>query len=290
MSQYSSSMQETLDYILLCKDKERSSYLYDNFYSPPSSPLKSESKQHIISIRDSSNGSRMKICAWTFSLIDHFKLSRQTAVISMDIFDRFMATHGNQCTAELALLTAMTSVFIAVKIHERTRIKSEDLALLSRGQFSAFDIEEMEIEICSYISWLVHPPTAETFISLLVRFLPDDIDTNTREMIFENARYLAELSVFDQYYIEHHASTIAFATILHAIDEEVQLGHMPASSLKSFLFVLDEYAQFSIHSKDLKNVEERLHQTISKTEDEEDERDQKRANNNSSPISAIFVF
>ena len=77
---------------------------------------------------------REKICHWSFNVIDHFDLSREVVAVSMSLFDRFLATRSNRCNGSTALLASLTTLHIAIKVHEVRKIKLSTLANLSRGQ------------------------------------------------------------------------------------------------------------------------------------------------------------
>jgi len=66
---------------------------------------------------------REKICHWSFNVIDHFDLSREVVAVSMSLFDRFLATRSNRCNGSTALLASLTTLHIAIKVHEVRKIK-----------------------------------------------------------------------------------------------------------------------------------------------------------------------
>mmetsp|Transcript_8990 Transcript_8990/g.10415 ORF Transcript_8990/g.10415 Transcript_8990/m.10415 type:complete len:299 (-) Transcript_8990:153-1049(-) len=264
------SMTSSIDDILTMKSRERTSYLYNSCFAHPPLQVDENSSSQQIFIRDDGNSSRMKICRWTFNVVDHFDFSRKTAVISMNLFDRFMATRGNRCDPDVALLTAITTIYIAVKLHENKKIRPCSLSKLSRGQFSSNDIEEMEREILKDLSWLVHPPIAIDFLDSLLTFLPEEIHDSTKYSILENARYLTELSVFDPYFIEHHASTVAFSAILSVLDDELKAGHaIPYRVYETYVLAVEEKVQINSSSPAILAARQRLQQTLVQQRDEE---------------------
>jgi hypothetical protein len=218
------------------RHKEASMYRFTNFYKPVKS-VSTLNNPACMNIRDDV-GCRDKICNWTYSVIDHFELSRQTVAISIDIFDRYMATRGNWCDSNLALLTSLATLYIAIKVNEKKKMKLCTLAKLSRDRFSPQDIELMETEILASLSWLVHPPTALDFISHLIKLMPLDASLKTRHDIFDMSRYVAELSVCDRYFVEHHKSTIALATILNVLEDEISYEEIPRVDRQNFLHYL----------------------------------------------------
>jgi len=70
-----------------------------------------------------------------------------------------MAAEGNKCTGETALLTSLTTLFVAVKLNETKSIHLSTLADLSRHQFTANDIVLWELRLLKALSWRVNPPT-----------------------------------------------------------------------------------------------------------------------------------
>ena len=165
------------------------------------------------------NDWREKICHWTFGVVDHFGLSRGVVAISLSLFDRFLATRGNKCTANSALLISLTTLHIALKLNEYKRVRLATLANLSRGQFGVADIEEMEWHILIALSWRVHPPTEVAFIYHFLQLLPPHVHSAARKELFELSRYLSELSLCDAYFVKFPASTVACASILNVIEE-----------------------------------------------------------------------
>lgn len=178
---------------------------------------------------------REKICYWTYSVVDHFNLSRRTVAISINIFDRYLASKGNSCDGSAALLVSLTTLYIAIKAHERKKIKLSTLVDLSRSQFSAEDIENMELEILKSLQWFIHPPTPVDFISFYVKFLPPSVSVPTRHNLFELSRYNVELAVCDPFLVDALPSTIAFSAILNVLEKEISTDVIPMSCRQAFL-------------------------------------------------------
>ncbi len=288
------------DELLAMMIKERQSYNYQQYVSthtmPMPMPMSTDRSSSLIDIRDEQNLSRLKICHWTFHLIDYFDLSRNTATISMDIFDRFMATQGHLCTANFTVLAAAASVYISIKLHEHSDLKSTTLSRFSRGEFTASDIEAMECEILKSISWLVHPPTANCFLCMYVEFFPHEMTKATKLFIYENAKYLTELSVFDSYFVDHRASTVSYAAIKCVLDGESSSRYLSLEQKRRILFNIKE--KFGLlsnnHDFDILTtlVEQRLYQAIAKYQDDDGavflhSNQSKRTTSNNSPISTL---
>lgn len=200
---------------------------------------------------------REKIVHWSYNVVDHFDLSREMVAISMDLFDRFMATRGNQCTGSVALLTSLTTLHLAIKLHDTKKIKLITLANLSRGQFGPANIEEMEMVILNALGWAVHPPTAYSFISHLLLILPQEASPNVRKDLYELSRYLTELTVCDSFFVEHNASAIAFAAILNVM-EEMSFSRLSAGIREKFLRDLSEKVHLSYRDAAVVVARERI--------------------------------
>jgi hypothetical protein len=163
-----------------------------------------------------------------------FDLSREVVAVSLNLFDRFLATRGNKCNGNLALLTSLTTLHIAIKLHDMKKIKISTLANLSRGQFGAKHIEEMEWKVLVALNWNLHPPTQYAFVSHLVLFLPQEASSPVRKELFELSRYLTELAVCDSYFVEVNNSTAAFAAILNVMDD-MSYSRLSAGIREKFL-------------------------------------------------------
>jgi hypothetical protein len=153
-----------------------------------------------------------------FSICCSFDLSREVVAVSLDIFDRYLATRGNACNGNLALLVSLTTLHIAIKLFDSKKIKLQTLANLSRGQFGSKSIEEMEWKVLAALRWKLHPPTPYAFVSHLLLFLPNEANPAIRKELFEMARYFTELAVCDSYFVDVNNSTVAFAAILNVIN------------------------------------------------------------------------
>lgn len=149
-----------------------------------------------------------------------FCLSREVVAVCLSLFDRYLATRGNQASGHVALLVALTTLHIAMKLnstYSRTcGIALQTLTSLSRGQFSPLDVEAQERKIVDALDWKLHPPTPMNFLVLFVRLLPTSANT---EIVLEQAAYQTQQAVFDQYFVAIPSSTIALAALLNAFSD-----------------------------------------------------------------------
>ncbi len=289
MSDFSTSKAWKVDLaknrIRALRKREESSYLYVNFYNPPKSSLVHPASPHIIDLREDLS-CRERICHWTYSVIDHFQLSRETVAISIDLFDRYFATRGNKCDADVALLVSLTALYIAIKVNERRKIKMSTLSELSRDKFSPEDIEVMEMRMLTELSWLVHPPTTVDFIYELIKTMPSSVPAVTRQDIFELTRYIAELSVCDPFFVEQDSSSTALAALLNVLEDEVGLEVIPRDTRTTILHDITANFPWFVDNIDAVNdCRERLRDLIWEQQNGSDDETIERPKRSVSPTS-----
>ncbi len=250
-------------------------YLFVNFYNPP---RPSPPNPLLIDLRDDLS-CRQKICHWTYSVVDHFHLSRETVAISIDLFDRYFATKGNKCDANTALLVSLTTLNIAAKVTEKKKFKISFLAELSRNSFSPNDIRDMETKILSTLSWLVHPPTPMDFVNELMEFMPVSVSSKACQDILELVRYNTEVAVCDSYFIEHDSSSIALAAILNVLQDDVSFDIMPRKIRTTFLRqIFQDFPWFTNNLITLQGCKRRLREIqLSGSEENKSVHNSKRA-------------
>ncbi|KAL7554476.1 hypothetical protein ACHAWF_018076 [Thalassiosira exigua] len=178
---------------------------------------------------------REKICHWSFNVVDHFDLSREVVAVSMSLFDRFLAARGNRCNGSTALLASLTTLHVAIKVHEVRKIKLTTLANLSRGQFGPRHIEEMEWQVLNSLNWHIHPPTSMSFLSHLLLLLPPQVSDSSKEDIYALSRYITELSVCDSSFVEVDPSAVAFSAILNSLEDRRYRRLIPTAVRDQFL-------------------------------------------------------
>jgi len=159
---------------------------------------------------------REKICEWSYQVVDHYDFSREVVGISLSFLDRFLASR--QVNKKIFQLAAMTTLYLAIKLHEPGKLRMSCLIELSRGFFKVEHVTAMEEEILSALSWHVHPPTPMTQARHLLMLLPPSCN-KIRHDIAELSRFLTELSVCDYFFVTHKFSSIAMAAILTAMEE-----------------------------------------------------------------------
>ena len=244
MRNNNSAIEAVVDRVAVMRYQEETSYALKSY-------LPSDSSQNL------NVAWREKICHWSYNVVDHFDLSREVVAISLSLFDRFLATRNNECNGNLALLTSLTTLHLAIKIHDSKKIRISTLANLSRGQFGASDIEDMEWRVLRDLKWKVHPPTAYSFVYQILLFLPQEASSSVRKEIFELSRYLTELTVCDSYFVDANQSCIAFAAILNVL-EDIPYNRLSAGIRECFLRDLGSKASLHYGSPDVAVARQRI--------------------------------
>jgi hypothetical protein len=88
---------------------------------------------------------REKICDWSYQVIDHFDFSREIVSISMHYLDRYLATRP--VDKKIFQLAAMTTLYLAIKLHQPGRLSMSSMIELSRGYFQPAHMAAMEMSI-----------------------------------------------------------------------------------------------------------------------------------------------
>lgn len=209
---------------------------------------------------------RRKLCEWCYEVTDHFKckiflcvwlescnrtthsqaklfswliqVDREAVSVALDYLDRSVANWTRHSDAPIPKrdfqLLAVTSLYMAIKIHGETdcaegprrKLKIDAFYELSRKQFEVEVIEKTERKILSALNWNVNPPTALKFIATFLSLCPKWLcagnhvsHANVLGGIYDVARYLTELSVCQSDFSFYcKTSVVAYASILFAIE------------------------------------------------------------------------
>lgn len=180
---------------------------------------------------------REKMCEWSYRVCDHFKVPRNIVAIAFSFLDRFV----NRCSCDRTAfkLASMTALYLATKVFNGRQLSIATLAELSRGEFDACHISEMELIMLRTLDWKLNPPTVQDFIQYFVTFLPSHCPQTT--FIAQRAMFFAELSVYDYDLMLHDRAVIAQGSILNAV--QAVLGEDPEMVREMEIF-LKEAQQF----------------------------------------------
>ena len=85
---------------------------------------------------------REKICEWSFQVIDHFDFNREIVAVSLNYLDRYLSSRP--VNRKVFQLAAMTSLYLAIKLFEPTKMRMSSFIELSRGYFRPEHVTVME--------------------------------------------------------------------------------------------------------------------------------------------------
>lgn len=160
---------------------------------------------------------REKICQWCYQVVDHFDLDREVVSVALNYIDRFVATRT--VNRRIFQLATMTALWIAIKLFEPgNNLRMSQLTNLSSGYFMAEHVVAMEKSMLQSLKWHVNPPTPFTFCRELMRLVSSEITPRVRHDVNELARFLAELSVCDYWFVTRKRSSIALAAIVNSLE------------------------------------------------------------------------
>lgn len=202
---------------------------------------------------------REKICEWSYEVIDHFDYNREIVAVSLSYLDRYLST--KPVNRKVFQLAAMTSLYLAIKLFEPTKMRMSSFIELSRGYFRAEHIAAMEEVVLRALQWQVHPPTPLTLVRHFMLILPDECkERKLQHEIKELARFLTELSVCDYYFVTKKPSSIAIAAILNAFSVMGE-NQIPSSARALFLKRIQDIAGYDPHCKEVQDCRQRLEET-----------------------------
>ena len=93
------------------------------------------------------------------------ELDRDIVGISLSYFDRYLSRHTS-IDETLYQLVALTSLYLAVKLHSTRKISISSMSELSKGHFRVDQIKQMEIFIIKTLRWRLNPPTPTILLNI----------------------------------------------------------------------------------------------------------------------------
>lgn len=164
---------------------------------------------------------RVKMCEWCYQVVDFCKFRRETVGIGMSALDRYLCTSAGRkalCNRKEYQLAAMTTLYIAIKIHEPLEMETSLLADLSRGCYNEMEFVEMEQQVLMALEWRVNGPTPLGFIQHFMALAPDTLHPDVVDVIFDYARFQTELAISEHAFVAIKPSEIALAAVLNAME------------------------------------------------------------------------
>lgn len=213
----SNVVEQTLETIQVMRGQEETAYGVSDYLSTLPSAMPNSALETPV---DAS--CRFVMAKWCNEIADFCNYKRETVAVAMNCLDRFMSTPSGReilLDRNLYQLSAMTALYSSVKIHEQEAMDPNLVSSLSRGAHSPKAVEAMESRMLSAIQWRVNPPTAMSFVRMMIDLIPEHmLGASERETITELTRFQIEMSVNEYEFSRFHASSIAFACILNATE------------------------------------------------------------------------
>ena len=202
---------------------------------------------------------------WCFTVIDAFRLNRDTVGMAMSIVDRYLSSNKGKsyeariCT-KIFQRSVITSLYMAIKIHEPTVLGLPLLVKLCRGVYTESEIIATELDILSALEWRVYVASMSImeYVRHYVALLPEEY-VNDSELILVNAARLADMAISDTYFSTCRTSSVAMACFAGALDNDCILS----SSDRDVIWKeLSNSLKFDIASNEIRQVEKRLHSVM----------------------------
>ena len=125
---------------------------------------------------------RDKMVEWCCRVIQYCNLETEIVSIAMNYTDRMCIAQPqilmNPCKYQLV---AMTSLYTAAKIHAPEALDPKLVSNLSRGTYTAEEIEAAERMLLSTLKWKVNPPTAHSFARQFFELVQPALSIQERE-------------------------------------------------------------------------------------------------------------
>lgn len=248
--------------LIALKRREEDGYLYSqyarDFVNFRNSSAAFVGQQNPLNVAQLNNEWRRKMSSWIYTVVEYFPiLPDEVAVSAMSYFDRYLAKRcGNNASEQMVLLCALGSLRLATKLYCQDKVSMYSFILLGRGQFTEEDIELMEFDILAQLMWKVHPPSPIEFVIALIQLLPplsassSSSTSSSREIRHQlqllSTEVLRKKATCDSFFVWIPSSTVAFASVLNAIED---LGLVSALGTGS-LFIPMVASISSLHPND----------------------------------------
>jgi hypothetical protein len=207
---------------------------------------------------------RLALVDWCYAVVDKCRFSREAVALAMHMVDRFLSIPSSIADETLHdpdkfQLLIVTSLYVVIKVNEKVVVGSKFFSDMSRGSYTAEDIEDMERKLLSGLSWRCHAPTAfQVGFHILSLILPKvNIPEATWAFVMDEMRYQNEHAVRDYYFSTQRASTIALAAIMNAssvLDSQHRQDFLTSLSSIFVNFSFEEIDRLLVHKKKLASL------------------------------------
>jgi len=259
MNSTSNIMQATLETIAAMRHQEDTGYVKADFLQQ----RQQETAPHHLPLNiDIDVDCRNKMAEWCYQVVKFCKFDRESVEIAMNYLDRFLLTPAGAPALQdrnIYQLASMTTLYTAIKIHERQAMNPQLVSMLSQGTYTPEQIEQMEATILSALEWRMNPPTILSFAREYLELIPSEALSETeRKAASEIAVVQAEAAVADYKLITTPASLIAYCTVMNSLES---MG-IDLKLLKYVEIVLGQAIGIDCNADDAIEVQRYLHSAI----------------------------
>jgi hypothetical protein len=237
---------DVADRIAIMRIQEETTYQVRNYFADSAQMRKLSSKPV-------DEDCRVKMCEWCYQVVDFCKFRRETVGIGMSYLDRYLCTPKGLealCNRKEYQLAAMTSLYIAIKLHEPLEMETSLLADLSRGCYTEMEFVGMEQQILLALKWRVNGPTPLSFVQYFMALIPETVHPSVAQLIMDYARYQTELVVAEQNFVHVKPSEIALAAVLNAM-EGMDINLLPLKTQGKFIRSIERFSEIYVNDVEL---------------------------------------
>eukprot|EP00526_Cylindrotheca_closterium_P017312 CAMPEP_0113620736 /NCGR_PEP_ID=MMETSP0017_2-20120614/10574_1 /TAXON_ID=2856 /ORGANISM="Cylindrotheca closterium" /LENGTH=312 /DNA_ID=CAMNT_0000530421 /DNA_START=61 /DNA_END=999 /DNA_ORIENTATION=- /assembly_acc=CAM_ASM_000147 len=169
---------------------------------------------------------RYTMVDWFQKIMGTFQYQNETIEVTMSILDRYVAAKPELMKQSKAYkLAALTSLYVAAKMHEQCCLTPHHVNDLSTDIHSIERIEQEELEILKAIGWRVNPPTTTAFCRELFSIIPTDLIR--KEEIVGIFKMQMNHMMNEEIFVTEKASMIVLAALYNAITSVHKAEKMP---------------------------------------------------------------
>jgi len=165
---------------------------------------------------------RYTMANWCYQVLDYCGASEETASVAISYVDRFLSTKQGSFVLndkKWFQLLVMSSLQLAIKVHESKKLEIDILSELSRGMFSVEDINLMEKALLSALEWRLCSATSYVFLDFFLDLLPLSVSTSTKLSLKKLSKKQIYLSLPHYSFALKQSSTVAYASLMNSMDE-----------------------------------------------------------------------
>jgi hypothetical protein len=175
---------------------------------------------------DKYSSRRYRMVDWMFQINETFSFDEETIEITLSILDRYVALNpGLMLDSDAYQLAALTSIYIAAKIHEDCCLTPDHMKRLSGNEYSTDILEKQERLILDTIQWRVNPPTSSAFARELLNVIPSEVIQ--RDQILTAFKDQIHSMLYEEFFVPEKASKVAIAALYNVLASVPRAKKLP---------------------------------------------------------------